>query len=192
MAPTCEGCCSGLSTESSVVGPGDIAFECVAPEAGNGNGDGGTYPCCSAGQGWGGLPTTMAPTCEGCCSGLTQASYLVGPGDIGYKCDEPQSVPEGGACLVEVAGYDATCVTDADCAAVPPGGNTCDPCHAGSGDFECGIAAINVKGAAAYEAALQAALQQWAGTQTYLQCVIASCTPPQPAVCNQGVCRIAQ
>jgi hypothetical protein len=45
----------------------------------------GSLPCCEAGQGWGGLPTTWSPTCAGCCPGLSQRSTLVGP-DLAESC----------------------------------------------------------------------------------------------------------
>jgi hypothetical protein len=76
---------------------------------------------------------------------------------------------------VVVTNYDTSCTQDSDCVAAPPGGNTCDPCHAGSGDFVCKLSAVNSKDSARYASDLSAALQNIEGTSTYQQCVTASC-----------------
>ena len=93
---------------------------------------------------------------------------------------------------VVVTSYDTSCAQDSDCAAVPAGGNTCDPCHAGSGDFVCKLSGVNVKDSTRYADDLNAALQSIQGTSTYQQCVVASCPAGNLApkcVANQCVVR---
>jgi hypothetical protein len=72
----------------------------------------------------------------------------------------------------------------------PPGGNTCDPCHAGSGDFKCDLAALNTKDSTRYANDLDSALQSIEGTSTYQQCVIASCPVGGTAKCVDSVCKL--
>ena len=95
---------------------------------------------------------------------------------------------DAAACVIAASSYDQSCQTAADCVGVPVGGNTCDPCHAGSGHFACPLAAINASASAQYTAALAAAFQSVEGTTTYQQCVVNACpTNPTPA-CNAGKC----
>lgn len=82
---------------------------------------------------------------------------------------------DGGSCNIVAAGYDQNCTQDSDCVAVPTGGNTCDPCQAGSGDFDCKLAVVSATDSARYTSDLSNALQGYQGTSTYQQCVINSC-----------------
>jgi hypothetical protein len=93
--------CDGSQVSSGCITPTGYA---TGPTTGSSFciGDAGStdsgLPCCTAGEGWGGLPTTNSPTCEGCCSGLIQSSSVVGPGDIAYTCAAPTGAGDGGTC----------------------------------------------------------------------------------------------
>jgi hypothetical protein len=102
----------------------------------------------------------------------------------------PTAPPDdAGACIIQASAYDQSCTQDSDCVAVPVGGNTCDPCHAGSGDFACKLAGVNASHLpASYETDLSAALAKYEGTATWTQCVQASCPVLIGPRCSAGVC----
>jgi hypothetical protein len=108
--------------------------------------------------------------------------------------DTPASGGGGGGAncaTVVVTNYDTSCTQDSDCVAAPAGGNTCDPCHAGSGDFVCKLSGVNAKDSARYASDLSAALQSIEGTSTYQQCVIASCPAGDLAPkCVDNQCKV--
>jgi hypothetical protein len=100
----------------------------------------------------------------------------------------PSGIPDSGACLVEASQYTNTCTADSDCVAVPAGGNACDPCSAGSGDWSCSLTALPTAQANTYTSALSAALAPYSGTATQDQCIIQSCPTLMAATCKAGVC----
>ena len=64
-----------------------------------------------------------------------------------------------GACELLAPDYDDSCTADSDCAAAPPGGDTCDPCSDPQ-SFWCATDIVSTKTAAAYLAKTEAVQQQ--------------------------------
>jgi hypothetical protein len=95
---------------------------------------------------------------------------------------------DAASCQVLASSYDQTCREDADCVLVPPGGNVCDPCSSGSGDFNCNLASVNRAASASFTQSLRDALRPLEGTPQYYKCVIQSCPLGAVARCNAGVC----
>ncbi len=95
-------------------------------------------------------------------------------------------------CVIVSSTYDHSCSVDNDCVAVAPGGNVCDPCHAGSGDFECPLDALNKNVASQYLGILGAALSNIQATDPSLfqMCVISSCPVGDGPLCQGGKCTI--
>ncbi len=140
--------------------------------------------------------TTIAAGCGGTATlGGSQDAAVKG-GDSGHETDARRSdarQPDGASCEVAASNYDQTCTKDSDCVLAPPGGDVCDVCSAGSGDWSCdNLAAVNVSASAAYASALKAALAPLVGTAAYEQCVIQSCTTGGVAACQAGTCVVKQ
>ncbi len=136
--------------------------------------------------------TTIAAGCGGTATLGGSPDAAVKEGDSGHEIDARASdarQPDGASCEVAASNYDQTCTKDSDCVLAPAGGDVCDACSAGSGDWSCdNLAAVNVSAREAYAAALAAALAPLAGTAAYEQCVIQSCTTGGVAACQAGTC----
>jgi hypothetical protein len=96
---------------------------------------------------------------------------------------------DGGMCVIVSSTYDHSCSVDNDCVAVEPGGNVCDPCHSGSGDFVCPLDALNANVASDYLGVLGAGLAT-IPANLYQMCVISSCPTFGVALCQSGTCTI--
>jgi hypothetical protein len=126
------------------------------------------------------------------CSSTSPSSSSSSPSVYGSTPPSNGGAASDGICAnVVVAGYDTSCMSDYECVAVPAGGNTCDPCNAGSGDFVCKLSGVNSKDRERYANDLSSALSSLEGTSTYQQCVVASCPAGDlvPA-CVDGQCKV--
>jgi hypothetical protein len=120
---------------------------------------------------------------EAACSGAhTEPAYT---GDAGVTATAER------ACTIVPADYDQSCSSDSDCAAVLPGGSTCEPCDQ-SYLFTCGQAPINAGAATAYTAALTKALPAAPGIQFAVTACgsPASCPMLEVPACVHGQCAI--
>jgi hypothetical protein len=113
----------------------------------------------------------------------------VAPSGASSSVDGGSEATTGGAsCSILASSYDQTCSQDSDCVLVPPGGDTCDPCSAGTGCLFCDIASVNAAASAKYLSDLAAALQPYQGQSQYFGCVTGGCPVGLTAVCHQGLC----
>jgi hypothetical protein len=74
-------------------------------------------------------------------------------GDVGILADaatNDSSLQDSGTCVIQASNYDQNCVTNSDCALVPPGGDACHPCSIPTGYLQCHLAAVNINAATHY------------------------------------------
>jgi hypothetical protein len=141
------------------------------------------------------LLASLASLCAFACGGGVEHSPSAEAGGLLRDTSDEGPAPAPDArmagCFVVASNYDQTCTQDSDCVLVPPGGNICDPCSAGSGCLFCLLTSVNGKASAQYMADLAAALEPFEGTPQDPQpngCVIGGC-PVNPAPrCQAGQC----